>query len=81
MKLTTVLAKHFDVNIVEVDALETRIELFEKGDDNEPIGSFVVLATAPDCYQWRNVYSKVESGTAFTDKGVRAALKLGLFNV
>ena len=75
MLIQNYLAKFYDVNVEVIDAHETRIAIYEKGEDSEPIGFFVVLAAAPNCFQYRNIYGRVESGTAFNESELRNAAR------
>lgn len=85
--IETLLKKAYDIVVHEIEpdrkgfsSPGVYIWLHEKDDDgSEPLGHFVKLE---DCmtYQWRNVHSNVESGTAFDDAMLRKALKNRAFH-
>lgn len=82
MKVENYLKKFFDVEVEVVELEEnktaTRIEIYEKGEDCEPIGIFM-LPEGSTIYTYRNVYGKVHSGTEYTEDSLKRAAKSGEF--
>jgi hypothetical protein len=88
MKAITYLRKFYDVIEITADsedgkadglvAGEVHYDVFEKGEDCENIGTLVHFE-GTDTYQWRRIYGKVESGTAFTGETLKTAAKLRVF--
>lgn len=85
MKIETYLAKFFDVQVTPLEEDDSavvdgsvQIDIFEKGEDSEPIGWFVKLAGC-DTYEYRNVYGKVASGTVYSESTLKNAAKAGAF--
>lgn len=88
MKITTYLAKFYDVNVrdaVDVKAVDSNalsgqehVEIYEHGEDCEPIGWFIVLPDV-NVYEWCNIYGKVKTGTVFTETELKQSAKAGLF--
>lgn len=82
MKITTLLAKHYDVFIGdESDDLITYIEIFEKGEHSENIGTLLQHSDKSGnlFYQWRGVSGPVADGTAYTDADLRKAIRARAF--
>jgi hypothetical protein len=81
MKIETLIQKHYSLEVIEIDSAVTRLEIFEKGDDSEPIGALLKQTGADGAhyYQWRRIYGPVQSGTAYTDAQLRAAIKAHVF--
>lgn len=75
VKIENYLAKFYDVRVEIVDEHETRLEIYERGDDCEPLGFFVIVKSVPNCFQYRNISGNVVSGTAFTESGLRNAAR------
>lgn len=85
MRVETFLSKFYDVNVREATDIdgaihgERHIEIYERGEDCEPIGWFLKLDGC-DTYQWINIYGKVLTGTAYLgDAAIKAAAKSGIF--
>jgi len=86
-KIETLLARHWDVEVLPLDPPKPSLPssgvciwLSEKNDiDSEPLGCFIRL-DGYDTYQWRNIYTKIESGTAYTECMLRDAIRTRLFN-
>lgn len=84
MKVETYLSKFYDVNVLSTEQIdgaekgERHIEIYEKGEDCEPIGSFVTCE-GMDTFEYRNIYGKVQSGTAYTEQSLKAAARAGAF--
>lgn len=87
MKVETYLAKFFDVmvapfenpdrNYVKVDGV-VQIDIFEKGEDSEPIGWFINRVES-GTFEWRNVYGKVANSTIYDEVSLKAAAKSAAF--
>lgn len=82
MKIETLLAKHYDVFIGdESDDLITYLEIFEKGEHSENIGTLLKHADNAGnlFFQWRAVSGKVADGTAYTEPKLREAIRARAF--
>lgn len=55
MLIQNYIARFYAVNVEVIDAHETHIEIYEPGEEDEPIGWFVLLAGAPNCFQYRKL--------------------------
>ena len=88
MKVTTYLAKYYDVYVrdyadvkaVKEEAVEgeEHIELYDDPDDCEPIG-WLVRIPKRATYEWRNIYGDIATGTMMTETEVKQHAKAGLF--
>lgn len=80
MKLITLLAKHFDVEIadceVEDETLPGAIWIYEKGEDSEPM---LILKPTEQPGQWKvgNIYSTLPNDAVLSEQQLKELVKGG----
>lgn len=87
MKIENFLAKFFDIeirdfenpdnNYIKVDGV-VKIDIYEKGEDSEPIGWFIHRVESKT-FEWCNVYGKIATGTIYDAASLKDAAKANAF--